>query len=106
MNFMQGKPVSQLKILSIPEQIANFLRSELANGRWSGSLPGRFELARQPGVGISSMEEALRQLERDKILASQGAGRTRQIVVSEHSGWRTLKIASNCMGNRTSATIA
>lgn len=85
--------MSELKILSIPEQIAQYLRGELAKGRWSGALPGRFELARQLGVGISSMEEALRQLERDGVLSSQGAGRMRQIVVSKHSGRRRLRIA-------------
>jgi DNA-binding LacI/PurR family transcriptional regulator len=75
-----------LKILSIPEQIANYVQDELAKGRWSGELPGRFELAKQLGVGITSMEAALRQLERDRVLASQGCGRMRRIVAPGKAG--------------------
>jgi DNA-binding LacI/PurR family transcriptional regulator/DNA-binding transcriptional ArsR family regulator len=82
--------MSELKILSISEQIAQYLRGELANGRWSGALPGRFELAKQLGVGISSMEEALRQLERDGVLESQGVGRMRRIAAPGKS--RSLRV--------------
>ena len=82
--------VSELKILSAPEQIANFLRTQIANGRWSGNLPGRLELAKELGVGISSMEEALRQLERDGFLLRRGAGRTRLIASSGKS--RSLRM--------------
>ena len=70
----------ELKILSIPEQIAGYMREELENGRWNGQLPGRYELARQLGVGITSMEEALRQLERDGVLEKRGVGRMRRVA--------------------------
>jgi len=86
--------MSVLRILSMPEQIAAHLRAEIARGRWSGTMPGRHELARQLGVGISSVEEALRQLEGEGLLAKQGAGRMRRILVSsaESTGHR-LRIA-------------
>ena len=85
--------MSELKIQSIPEQIANFLRAELANGRWSGQLPGRHELAKQLGVGITSVETALRQLEREGLLAWPGAGRMRRILLSRESGKpRSLRV--------------
>ena len=80
--------VSELKILSIPEQIAAYLRGELANGRWSGQLPGRHELAKQLGVGITSTEAALKLLERDGVLVWPGAGRMRRILVPQESGKR------------------
>lgn len=86
--------MSELKILSVPEQIAAHLRGDIAAGRWSGAMPGRTELARQLGVGITSMEEALRQLEREGLLASQGAGRMRRILGSNRiAARRPLRIA-------------
>lgn len=86
--------MSELRILSIPDQIAAHLRGEIACGRWSGQLPGRNELARQLEVGITSMEEALRQLEGEGLLAAQGAGRMRKIVgAKRYSDKRRLRIA-------------
>ena len=86
--------MSALRILSISEQIAAHLRGEIARGRWSGMMPGRKELARQCEVGINSMEEALRELEREGVIASQGAGRMRRITGSARGiDKRRLRIA-------------
>jgi DNA-binding LacI/PurR family transcriptional regulator/ribosomal protein S25 len=95
MDSMQlGAAMSELKTLSISAQIAAHLRDELAQGRWSVTIPGRNELARQLGVGITSMEEALRQLEREGLLGSQGAGRKRKILISaKEAAGRRLRIA-------------
>lgn len=86
--------MSELKILSIPDQIAAHLRGEITRGRWTGQLPGRNELARQLEVGITSVEEALRQLEGEGVLVAQGAGRMRQIVdTTRYTDKRRLRIA-------------
>ena len=86
--------MSALRILSISEQIAAHLRGEIARGRWSGMMPGRKELARQCEVGINSMEEALRELEKEGVIASQGAGRMRRITGSARGiDKRRLRIA-------------
>lgn len=86
--------MSELRILSIPEQIAAHLRGEITRGRWRGLMPGRNELARQFEVGITSVEEALRQLEGEGLLAAQGAGRMRRIAGSTRgSAKRRLRIA-------------
>lgn len=86
--------MNDLKILSIPEQIAAHLRGEIARGRWSGAMPGRNELAQQFGVGITSMEQALRQLERQGLLIAQGAGRTRRVAVeNRYTGKRGIRVA-------------
>jgi DNA-binding LacI/PurR family transcriptional regulator len=78
----------------MPEQIAVHLRGELARGRWSGTMPGRNELAKQLGVGITSVEEALRQLEGEGVLGNGGAGRMRRILVSAgETAERRLRIA-------------
>ena len=87
-------PVSALRILSISNQIAAHLRGEIARGRWSGMMPGRKELARQYEVGITSMEEALRELEKEGVIASQGTGRMRRITGSARDiDTRRLRIA-------------
>lgn len=86
--------MSDLRILSIPEQIAAHLRGEIASGRWGGRMPGRTELAKQFEVGITSLEAALRLLEREGQLAPQGAGRVRRIVApTQFPGKRRLRIA-------------
>jgi DNA-binding LacI/PurR family transcriptional regulator len=88
--------MGKLKILSIPEQIADHLREEINQGKWSGPLPGIKEFARRLDVGITSMEEALRQLEREGLIATQGAGRMRSVsaaTASAASARRRLRIA-------------
>lgn len=86
--------MSKLKILSVSDQIVAHLRNEIENGKWRGLMPGRNELARLYDVGISSMEDALRQLEADGLLADQGAGRQRRIVENPQSAHRRqLRIA-------------
>jgi DNA-binding LacI/PurR family transcriptional regulator len=86
--------VSKLKILSVSDQIVAHLRNEIENGKWRGLMPGRNELARLFDVGISSMEDALRQLETEGLLADQGAGRQRRIVENPQSAHRRqLRIA-------------
>jgi DNA-binding LacI/PurR family transcriptional regulator/ribosomal protein S25 len=95
MEFMQAHaPMSALRILSTSNQIAAHLRGEIARGRWSGMMPGRKELARQYEVGITSMEEALRELEKEGVIASQGTGRMRRITGSARNiDTRRLRIA-------------
>lgn len=89
--------MSKLNILSVSDQIAAHLRHEIQCGNWHGSIPGRNELARQLDVGISSVENALCQLEKEGLLADQGAGRPRRII--ENTGNRLnwpLRIAILC----------
>ena len=86
--------MSEFKILSISEQIAVHLRREIARGRWSGRMPGRNELARQLGVGITNVEVALRQLEDEGKLVAQGAGRMRRIAaIAQYSDKRRIRVA-------------
>ena len=69
-----------MQILSAAEQIAAHLRKEITSGQRRGTMPGRSELAKLFQVGISSMEQALRQLEAEGLLAPQGNGRGRTIT--------------------------
>lgn len=64
---------------SIAEQVAEHLRNELLEGRWSDRLPGRDRLAAEFGVNAKTIETALRRLENDGILENPGKGRQRHI---------------------------
>ncbi len=79
--------------MTISEQIAEYLRTEILRGRWSGSLPGKHQLANELGVNNKTVEVALRQLEKAGIIASKGAGRRRTIPPQSGSEIKGLRIA-------------
>lgn len=58
------------------------LRKELANGAWTGKMPGGAALSRELGVGRMTVDVALDLLEKEGVLVSQGAGRSRLIAQS------------------------
>lgn len=73
--------MAELTTLSVAEQVATHLREEILRGRWSGTVPGRGELAKQLGMNPTTLETALRLLEKEGLLVGQGAGRKRRIVL-------------------------
>ncbi|MFT6794477.1 MAG: DNA-binding LacI/PurR family transcriptional regulator [Rubritalea sp.] len=75
--------MGNLRILSSAEQVAEYLRGELANKEWSGMMPGGDTLARELGVGANTVESALRQLEEEGWLVSQGRRRGRRINLKD-----------------------
>jgi DNA-binding LacI/PurR family transcriptional regulator len=84
--------MGELRFLSKIEQVAAHLRAELAGGRWEGAMPGRLELAAELGINAKTVEEALRQLEREGVLLPQGAGRRRLIACSQKPARAVLKV--------------
>lgn len=70
-----------LNLLSAAEQVAAHLRANLMRGQWSGLMPGVNRLAPELGVNRKTVEVALRQLEREGLLAGRGRGRRRVIVL-------------------------
>ena len=81
------------RFLTIAEQVAEHVRRELARGRWSKLLPGSRQISDELEVNIKTVETALRQLEREGVLAGQGAGRRRRIVAPAGTDTRPLRIA-------------
>jgi len=79
--------------LSIAGQIASHLRGELARGRWTVTMPGQFQLAAELGASRNAVEAALRQLEHEGALVSQGPGRKRLIAPSDKKSARPLRVA-------------
>lgn len=68
---------------SVAEQVAQLLRDGLRQGRWRGSMPGRIQLAAELGVNHKTANAALQILENEGILISRGAGRGREIVLTD-----------------------
>jgi len=81
------------RLKSKVEQVADYLRQHMANGRWGETMPGRIELAKELGINGKTVEAALQQLEREKILIPQGAGKRRKISVSKAAGHSSLRVA-------------
>lgn len=79
---------------TITEQATMHLREGLLEGRWRGSLPGRDQLAADLGVSPMTVARAVKQLEDEGLVASQGNGRPRLIVLPESlRSHATLRIA-------------
>ncbi len=71
------------KFPKLIDQVAAHLRAELSRGRWIAEMPGRHEVATELGVSAQTAQAALVLLEREGLLASQGAGRPRRIELQK-----------------------
>ena len=81
------------RLLSASEQLAAFLREELQAGRFEERMPGVLRLEKLLGVNRNTVEAALRLLEAEGLLVSQGKRRQRRIdLPPEARTGRVLKI--------------
>jgi DNA-binding LacI/PurR family transcriptional regulator len=85
--------MGNLQFKSKIEQVADYLRENIFRGRWGQNIPGRNELAKELGVNGKTVEEALRYLEHEGLLTSQGAGRRRRIARPDHIKGNSLRVA-------------
>ncbi|MDP0492613.1 MAG: substrate-binding domain-containing protein [Verrucomicrobiota bacterium JB023] len=84
--------MAALRILSAVEQVAAHLRSQIASGELSGSMPGVTRLASELEVNHKTVEAAMEQLETEGVLKGQGPRRKRLIVSQSVQGTRGLRI--------------
>ena len=82
-----------LHVLSATEQTANYLREQLIRKTWTGTMPGEARLVAQLGVGRDTINMALRHLEQEGLLVSQGQGRRRRIELPEKMATTGLRVA-------------
>ncbi|MFT5109648.1 MAG: hypothetical protein ACI8XO_003401 [Verrucomicrobiales bacterium] len=86
--------MSQLIVHSAAEQVADHLREQIRSGIWQETIAGGHRLASELGVNHKTAEAALRQLEAEGLLKSQGSGRPRRIVaIDPHTDPRSIRIA-------------
>lgn len=77
-----------LKLLSHAEQVAEHLRTEILRGRWTGIMPGAVALQKELDTNHNTIDLALKQLEGEGVLVSQGVGKARRIQLPK-GGLRT-----------------
>jgi DNA-binding LacI/PurR family transcriptional regulator len=83
----------KFKISSPADQVTSYLREEIRSGRWKGEMPGVSHLQNRLGVNHVAINAALRQLEREGLLVSQGRRRCRLISAnSQNLKARKLRI--------------
>ncbi len=78
--------------LTITEQVAEHLRSELYRGRWTETIPGPSKLSKELGLNSKTIENALQLLVEEGILVGQGAGRPRRIVLPKNLATPSLRV--------------
>ena len=71
--------MSRFQIISIVDQVAAHLRSEVLSGRWQETVPGIHPLAAELGVNHKTVKKALHLLENEGFLVGKGPGRRRLI---------------------------
>ena len=85
--------MDRLQLLSSVEQVAAHLRAELVTGNLSGVMPGVLKLEAELGVNRNTVEAALRLLEAEGLLRSEGKGRRRKIEMPSRSVTQRKRIA-------------
>ena len=74
-------PVKNLRIRSASAQLADYLKEEIRSHRWTGTMPGESWMVTHLQVGRDTVRAAMAQLELEGVLAPQGQGKRRQIVM-------------------------
>ena len=83
----------EFTLLSASEQAANHLRERILSGAWGDEIPGAPTLAAELGINHETVISALRRLEYEGLLVSQGIGRKRKIVLPEDHAPPSLRVA-------------
>lgn len=84
--------MNNLKLLTLPEQVAAFMREHIIRGTWRGEMPGAPTLAAELGVDHRLVIAAFDLLEKEKLLAAQGTGRRRRIMLPENYSPPALRV--------------
>lgn len=71
------------RLSTITDQVTEKLRRGMMEGVWSKTLPGRKRLSEELGCSPWTVEEAVERLTKEGLLFSPGAGKKRQIVISD-----------------------
>ncbi len=84
--------MADFRVRTATEQVADHLREAISHRQWGGRLPGGSRLARELGVGKSTIEGALARLEAEGLLIPQGDRRSRRIAADRAGRERSWNI--------------
>lgn len=70
------------RLRSASEQLADFLKEEIRRQRWTGRMPGETWMVTHLQVGRDTVRAAMEHLQEEGVLAAQGQGRRREIVMN------------------------
>ena len=84
--------MKSLRLKHFHEQLAEHLREQIIRGAWVGEMPGAPTLAVKLGVDHRMVIAAFSLLENEGLLASQGSGRRRKIVLSQNHSPPALRV--------------
>lgn len=77
--------MNHLRLLSVSGQLAEYLKNEIHEKRWTEFMPGETWLVTNFQVGRDTVRAALAQLEEEGVLISYGAGKRRRIVLEQQA---------------------
>lgn len=81
------------KISFLTQQVTDWLRQRIIEGRWRETLPGRYQLAEELGCSHWTVDKAVEALVKEGFLISQGSGRPKRIVLPKGAtGRRSLRV--------------
>jgi DNA-binding LacI/PurR family transcriptional regulator/DNA-binding transcriptional regulator YhcF (GntR family) len=83
--------VKNLRIRSASGQLAEYLKEQIRDRKWTNTMPGESWMVTQLQVGRDTVRAAMAQLEDEGVLVSNGQGRRRRIAMSEDA-FATRKI--------------
>lgn len=78
--------MARFSVQSPAQQLAAYLRGELVSGVWTDTMPGTIKLASDLGLDRRVVIEALKLLEHEGLVESQGNGLPRRIVSTKSRG--------------------
>jgi DNA-binding LacI/PurR family transcriptional regulator len=84
--------MKSLRIRSASEQLADYLKEEIRSRTWTGTMPGESWLVKNLQVGRDTVRAAMTHLEEEGVVASQGQGQHRQIVMNEDGYAKSFRV--------------
>lgn len=84
--------MDSLRIMTASEQVAEHLRNQMLLGRWSGDMLGAPSMAVELGVDHRTVISAYGILEKQGLLASQGKGKRRKVILPDDFAPPALRV--------------
>lgn len=99
-DFPKFSSLKNLRIRSASEQLADYLKEEIRSRTWTGTMPGESWLVKNLQVGRDTVRAAMIYLEEARVIAAQGKGQRRRIVMNEGGYAKSFRVTLILHGPR------